>query len=130
MVIDANIVLRHLLADHDVLSARANEFLEPIRTGRRQGILLHVVLAECAYVLQRQRNIPRGTVAAQLLIVCSYKGLIGESLELAGHALDLYASSNSSFVDCLVLCTAREKNMDIMTFDRDLMKLASRLSKF
>jgi predicted nucleic-acid-binding protein len=129
MLIDANIVLRHVLADHAELSPRANSIMEPIRLGQRRALLLHAVLAECVYVLQRKSGIDRAAIASRLLLVCGYKGMIGESLQIAKRALRTYAASNISFVDALLACTASESGQGLLTFDRDLVKLVSRLAK-
>lgn len=129
MVIDANIILRHLLADHAELSPRADLLLESVRIGDQPGFLLDAVLAECVYVLEGKPNIDRFSIASQLLLIYGYKGLIGENIDRSKRSLELYAASNLSFVDALIVCTAVDRGIQVMTFDGDLAKRAARLMK-
>ena len=125
-VLDANVILRYLLGDHAELTQKAEEIIAPIRSGDCLAFVPEAVIAECVFVLFRQYRVPRGEVRELLANFLSSRGLIGEHLPLMRGALDVFAGSKVSFVDALVYLTAKHNNFDLVTFDEDLKKLASR----
>ena len=60
----------------------------------------------------------------KLLSLLDYRGVIMESPAVRqALALALYRDRNVDFVDALVAMTARERNWDVFSFDRDLERL-------
>jgi len=125
-VLDANVVLRYLLGDHAELTQKAEEIIAPIRSGDSLALVPEAVIAECVFVLFRQYRVPRGEIRELLAKFLGSRGLIGDHLPLMRNALELFAGSTLSFVDALVYLTAKQNNFDLVTFDEDLKKLASR----
>ena len=126
VVLDSNVILRHLLNDHTELSAKADAVFEPIKDGRRFGLVPEAVFAECIYVLEGPYGAKRDAIAHWLLRFLAYRGLIGDHLLTLRDSLSLYANSNVSFIDALARVTARRNGFELVTFDEDLKKLASR----
>jgi predicted nucleic acid-binding protein len=121
VVLDSNVILRHLLADHEELSAKADEILEPIKDGRAHGLVPEAVFAECVFVLEGPHRVTREVIAEWLSRFLGYRGLIGEHLPVLRETLLLYANSNVSFVDVLALVTARRARFELVTFDASRM---------
>ena len=126
VVLDSNVILRHLIGDHPELSARADAIFEPIKDGREYGLVPEAVFAECIYVLEGPYRATRAAVAHWLSQFLSYRGLIGDHLPVLRESLSVYAKSNVNFVDALALVTARRNGFELVTFDEQLKKLASR----
>ena len=129
VVLDSNVILRHLIGDHPELSARADAVFELIKDGREFGLVPEAVFAECIYVLEGPYSATRAAVAHWLSRLLSYRGLIGDHLPMLRESLSVYANSNVSFVDALTLVTARRNGFELVTFDERLKKLASRLAE-
>jgi predicted nucleic acid-binding protein len=126
MLIDASVVLRHVLADDPLLTAEARKILAPVKSGERTATILHAVLAECVYVLESQLAATPARIAHVLTEVLRYPGIIGERLDVAQRGFDLFASTSLSFVDSLILAYAEQDDMEIATFDKKLRKLAAK----
>ena len=102
---------------------QAREFFEPVREGTVSAYIPAAVVAECVYVLSRIYKVTRADIAAKLLGLLDYRGVITESPAVR-HALTLYRDRNVDFVDALVADTAAERNWRVFSFARDLGRLA------
>jgi predicted nucleic-acid-binding protein len=123
-VIDTNVVLRFLLADHEQLFQRAAKLMSEVQAGKRRAYLPEAVLAECVFVLTKFYKVPKGEAAARLGDLLEYKGFTGGGAPLLKQALTLYAGNDIAFVDAIVLATARHQGWHLETFDKALSKLA------
>ena len=121
-VVDTNVVLSLLLGAEREDFERARAFFEQVRDGSESAYVPAAVLAECVYVLTRVYGVARPEVAAELLGLLDYRGLVSEPE--ARRALELYRDRNVDFVDGLVAATARRQGWKIFSFDRDLAKLS------
>ncbi len=124
-VIDTNVILRYLLADHKDLYRRAKAVMEEIRLGEKKVLILDSVIAECVYVLLKVYNVPRNEIAEKLKGILAYKGVVGREKELLMEALDIFARNNVDIVDAFVFAFATStKERQLLSFDRDLKKLS------
>ncbi len=88
VVLDANVILRHVLGDHKELSPKADAILASIMDGSTLAFVPQSVFAECIYVLEGSHyGVPRETVAQRLSRFLGYRGLIGEHLPLLKEAI-------------------------------------------
>jgi predicted nucleic-acid-binding protein len=126
MLIDTNVILRHVLADDPVQTLEARNIFAPIRAGDAQGHILHAALAECVYVLERELSITSRSIAEVLSEVLRYPGIIGERLDIALRAFEHFASTPLSFVDSLTLAHVELDKIELATFDKKLRSLASK----
>ena len=53
-VLDANVVLRYLLADHPAHYQQAEAFMSEVKSGQQRVYLPESVLVECVYVLLKR----------------------------------------------------------------------------
>ncbi len=123
-VIDTNVVLRFLLADHEQLFERAAKLMAEVQAGKRKAYLPESVLAECVFVLTKFYKAPKEETAARLGELLDYKGFTGERLPILKEALAIYAAHGIAFVDAIVVATARNRGWHLETFDKALAKLA------
>lgn len=115
-LLDANAVLRFLLQD-------VEEQFQHIRTivrTKRCYVTLEV-LAEACYVLEGLYQVPRDDIINSFRnlnndVVIFNADVLFRSLEIFNKAPKL------DFVDCLLYGYKKEKGLDIITFDRKLLK--------
>jgi predicted nucleic-acid-binding protein len=80
------------------------------------------VIAETVYILERKLQNDRQTTAAKLKdFIILQDGLVPEPSAIT-FGLNLYASSNFDFVDCLLAGYAKVKGHPVLTFDTGLKK--------
>jgi predicted nucleic-acid-binding protein len=81
------------------------------------------VIAEAVYILSGTFQNDRQTTAAKLKdFIAIQDGLVSEPASIT-FGLNLYASSNFDFVDCLLIGYAKVKSCSILTFDSGLKKM-------
>jgi predicted nucleic-acid-binding protein len=124
LVIDTNVVLRFLLADHEQQFERAAKVMAEVQAGKHKAHLAESVLAECVFILTRFYKVPREEAAARLGELLDYKGFAGAHMPILKQALVLYAAHKLDFVDTVVLAIARNNGWRLETFDKALAKLA------
>jgi predicted nucleic-acid-binding protein len=75
------------------------------------------VIAEAVYILERKLQNDRQTTAAKLKdFIILQDGLVSEPNAVT-FGLNLYASSNLDFVDCLLAGYAKVKGHPVLSFD-------------
>jgi len=121
-VVDTNVILRYLLADHEAHYASASAFMAQVRTGLMQAYVCDAVIAECVYVLTKFYEVPRRAAAEQLTQLLAYRGLRGPDLGATRRALELFADGKIDFVDALVAASAWENGWVVESFDKKLLQ--------
>ena len=111
-LVDANVILRHLLRDVEEQAAQARIIIAG------GAFTTTEVLAEVVYVLQGVYKVPRGRIAEALTT------LLGEVLtdhaDVMEKALAIYAARSLDFVDCILIARALILGDDVFTFDKKL----------
>jgi len=120
---DANTILRYLLNDDVELTAKATEFWESVREGKRIALLREGVLLECVYVLQRFYKVPRVSIAVKLRALLAYKGLLATEADILDQSLELYGRETLDYVDCLLFTSALRDQGRLFSFDKKLNRL-------
>jgi predicted nucleic-acid-binding protein len=120
VIIDANVILRYLLQDHQELYKKAEEIFNRILLGELKAFIPTFIVAEVVYVLQKVYKVDRPTISQVLTELLKPKGVKTENKKILFEALRIYAQRNLDFADCL-LC-AYSKNYEIFSFDKDLEK--------
>ncbi len=122
-VVDANVILRFLLADKPSYFEQARAFMEQVRTGAAGAYIPEGVLVECVYVLLKVYGVPRSEVADKLLKLLSYKGIVNDNRPVLQESLRLFVAENVDIVDAIVHVTATVRGWQPFSFDADLDKL-------
>ena len=122
LLVDSNVFLRYLAADHPDHSPRAQAFFRRVAAGEVAATTSESVLAEVAYVLQspRQHGLPRTRIRALLYPLLILRGMEIPDLPTYLEALDLYARFEVDFEDALSAAHVRQRRLDgVVSFDRD-----------
>lgn len=114
-LIDANVILRYLLADHPQMSEQSKQIIE------RGAFTVPEVLAEVVYVLKGVYEISRIEIADTLI------GFLEEihmkDKEVMRFSLQLFAETSLDFVDCILIARHRKLGDNVISFDKKLNKM-------
>jgi predicted nucleic-acid-binding protein len=114
-IVDANIILRYLLDDHEELSPKAAEILE------QQTVILPIEVAcEVVYVLQKVYKIKREDIRQALDLLLNEKLVNMDKSTVFLKALECYSASTLDFVDTLLWAYHTVEQHSIFTFDKKL----------
>lgn len=120
--LDTNILIRYLTKDDPEKAARAYAFLLQVEQGTTLATTAEAVIAEVVYVLSSKTlyNVPRPTIRQRLIAIIDLPGLRLPNKPIYRRVLDLYATTNLDFVDCVVVAQMeRAKLTRLLSFDRD-----------
>jgi len=119
--IDANIVLRFLLADNDEMFEISKEIM------KENVYLSNEVIAEIIYVLEKVYKYEREIIFDRVYRIMNLKNVFNLDKQFVLRALEIYKTQNLDFVDCL-LCSYSEID-EIKTFDKKLLKCIDKNKK-
>ncbi len=74
-IIDANIILRFLLADEEKQFLKAKAFIQKLEYGEDEALLPEIVFAEIVWVLHKVYDIPRKEISEQFSKLIRYNGI-------------------------------------------------------
>jgi predicted nucleic-acid-binding protein len=123
-ILDANVVLRFLLADNPAQSPKAKELFVLAESGRVRLRLTHVAVAELVWVLVSFFDFPRHEVGPKLRGLILHKGVEIDDQDVILGALDRFARINADFPDCYAAANAAHSATPIASYDRDFRKFA------
>ena len=120
--IDTNILLRHLLQDHDDHSPRASALLRAVRAGDVRIFCPATVIFETIHVLHGRVKIPRADVSRALANLIALPNFIMEQEAIVTAALEFWvAQSPLAYADCYHLALTKALGMSgIYTFDQKM----------
>jgi predicted nucleic acid-binding protein len=75
-LLDTNVFLRHLLADHPIQSPRATAYLARIEQGELRVRTTEIVVFETVFNLQRLYKQPKATIRDALLPLIELPGIV------------------------------------------------------
>lgn len=121
-LIDANVIVRFLTADHEEHFQKAKEILLKIEAREMEAEILDGVLAEVYFVLLKVYGLPKQSIIKDLKTILSLDGIVGDNKIILFEALSILERKNIDFVDALICAKAKLQNYDILSFDNDLKK--------
>lgn len=116
-IVDANIILRYLLDDHEELSPKAAEILE-----QETPILPMEVACEVVYVLQKVYSVDRKEIQENLCGLLDIPLISMDKPAVLLQALEYYSRTKLDFVDTLLWAYHAVENQTVFTFDEKLKK--------
>ena len=116
-IVDANVVLRYLLADVPTLFTRSEQILE-----NEVVYLPFEVLAEVVYVLDRVYAVSRAEISASLADLLKYPNVSTHDAKVALRALETYSASSLDIVDSLLCGYGSVQGAEVLSFDKQLNK--------
>jgi predicted nucleic-acid-binding protein len=123
VAIDANVILRYLLADHPEHYQKACALMEQVKSGEIGAFIPQGVLVECVYMLLKLYGVPRDEVADKLAAILSYRGVVNDDKAIMLSALRTFGEKNLDVVDAIVHATSVERVWASFSFDKDVNAL-------
>lgn len=119
MFADANILIRYIINDDEIMAAKADEAIN-------SGLLfvLPEVFAEVVYVLTKVYGIERSDVADSMIELLDFVSTT--ATEIMKTAFQNYRETNLDFVDCILAAYAISDNQQILSFDKKLNNFIAR----
>lgn len=122
-IVDANAFLRFLLND---IPAQKEEFEKILNRAKKSEIKLivpQIVIFEINFILQKYYGFDKEDIVDKLQTIVETPYLQVVDADIFREVFKLYLESNSSLVDCFIVCFAKKSNVQIFSFDKDLLKL-------
>jgi predicted nucleic-acid-binding protein len=122
--IDANVILRYLLGDDKILSAKAINIMNAIEIGDVIVSCDPVNLAEVVWVLKSFYKLPNSEISEGLGPILKTDGFVIPNKDRYILALELFADSMDHFGDACACATALEDcDGRLYSFDRKLSEI-------
>ena len=121
-LIDTNVILRYLMADHEKFSPKANAFMVKVSQEKTKAEIPAVVIVECVYVMEKFYRIPKHEIADTLSRTLKFSGIVNPDKSEILEALLKYEVSNADIVDCLLAASSAPDRV-VVSFDKDFTKL-------
>lgn len=119
MFADANILIRYIINDDEIMAAKADE---AVNSGSL--FVLPEVFAEVVYVLTKVYGIERSDVADSMIELLDFVSTT--ATEIMKTAFQNYRETNLDFVDCILAAYAISDNQQILSFDKKLNNFIAR----
>ena len=119
MFADANILIRYIINDDEIMAAKADE---AVNSGSL--FVLPEVFAEDIYVLTKVYGIERSDVADSMIELLDFVSTT--ATEIMKTAFQNYRETNLDFVDCILAAYAISENQQILSFDKKLNNFIAR----
>ncbi len=117
VIVDANVILRYFLDDIEDLAIRSKHILENLEV-----FIPNEIVAEVVFVLQKFYEVPRNEISSLLTDLIEFENIDLYKKAVLIKALDIYKSKNLDFVDCILCAYKKVENIEIKTFDKELLK--------
>ncbi|MDQ3019228.1 MAG: PIN domain-containing protein [Bacteroidota bacterium] len=114
--IDANIIVRYLLKDNDEQFIFSKNIIE----GDLDLYVPNEIIVEIIYVLNKIYKITKSQTSQTIIELINKNYFSLDSKPIIVNALNLFASKNLDFVDCILCATSRLTDNRVETFDKGL----------
>ena len=121
-LIDTNVVIRFLTADHPEQFETAKKIFTDIEEGAVEAKLLPPVLMEAFFVLTKFYGLPRNEVLQDLRTLLSMPGIVNDDKVTLSETLTRMAFKRIDFVDALLCAKRSVEGYGIFSFDDDVKK--------
>ena len=121
-LIDTNVILRYLMADHEKFSPKAKAFMVKVSQEKTKSEIPAVVIVECVYVMEKFYRIPKHEIADTLSRILNFSGIVNPDKSEILEALLKYEASNADIVDCLLAASSAPDRV-VVSFDKDFARL-------
>ena len=120
--IDTNILVYHLIQNHESFSPRSTALLDDLAAGRTTATCASTVIVETVYVLEKGFLVPRSDAHSALKSIVNIAAIEFDFREALLAALDFWNSQGPlSFADCYHLALTREQGLEaIYIFDKKM----------
>lgn len=121
VLLDTNVVIRHLTGDPPAMARRATKLLAT----ETELVLADLVLAECVYVLESFYEVERSRVAELMRAALAVPSIASDS-ELLLRALEIYELDRLDFAEAYLVAAAEFTGVkSIASFDKAIDRVPS-----
>jgi predicted nucleic acid-binding protein len=121
VLLDTNVVIRHLTGDPPAMAKRATRLLAT----KTELVLADLVLAECVYVLESFYEVERVQVADLMRAALAVPSIASDS-ELLLRALEVYELDRLDFAEAYLIAAAEFTGVkSIASFDKAIDRVPS-----
>jgi predicted nucleic-acid-binding protein len=114
---DTNLFIRLFTRDDPVQTEAVVSLFQRAAKGELTLVTNVTVIAEIVWVLERKKA-PSDTIRDHIWAILNTSGIVVDSADLVGQAIDVYANKNIDFVDAYNICWMRANKMTrVYTFD-------------
>ena len=122
--LDTNVILRHVLQDHQDFSARATAYIAGVERGEAHARTSDFVVLEVVFTLQRQQHWTKTAVRDAVLPLLELSGIVLPGKRRFQAVFDLYVNLNISFADAYhVVLMKRLGLTEVVSFDREFERV-------
>lgn len=121
MLVDTNILVRHLVGEPPRQARRATAFL----AGADALELPSLIVAELVYVLESVYSTPRPVIATSVRAVLAHPTINTPEHHALLRAVELYETTPLHFADAYLAAVAEAGDGQVASFDRALDRLAT-----
>jgi predicted nucleic acid-binding protein len=119
-LIDTNVFLRHLVADHSIHSPMATAYFKRIERGEVKVRTTELVIFETVYTLQKLYKQSKSAIRDALFPLLEMPGIVLPSKKRLRETFDIYVAFNISFPDAYHVVVMKQlKLTEIVSFDRE-----------
>ena len=130
-IIDANVILRFLLADEKRLFQKARDFIQKLESGEEEVLLSELIFAEVVWVLHKVYEVPRKEISERFSNLIKFRGI--KTLwdkDLFITSLVHYANQPIDIQDIFLAVLSKKMQAQVITFDKtDFRKLGASFSE-
>ena len=120
LMFDTNVILRYLINDNVEMAEQADEYLHD---ENNEVYVTPEVIAEVVYVMKRVYSFERKLIVK---LVTDFMNCVeSNDKDVILLALEIYSKINLDFVDCVLYAYHELQGVQILTFDKKLLKLLS-----
>jgi predicted nucleic acid-binding protein len=122
--LDTNVLLRHVLQDHDDMSPRARAYLERIENGEIEVLTADTVIFETVFILHRQYGRSKEGIRDAIMPLIELPGVVLPGKRRYRRVFDLFVETNLPFADAYHTALMEQLGIEeIATFDRDFDRI-------
>ena len=122
-LLDTNVLIRFLTSDKTKKFRGVYTLFESLEQGDLRVELKLIVLFQVVFVLRSFYSVPREDIAAGMLGILEYKGIIVKEKKIIRRTIELWHDSKLDIVDCyLIACLEGDRQNILYSYDRDFDK--------
>jgi predicted nucleic-acid-binding protein len=123
--LDTNILVRYLVQDDPIQSAKASDLIERRLTEENPGFVSTVAMVEIAWVLDRAYGLGNDEIAAAIERTLQVEVLVVENEQEVFTAMIALKRGKGSFADAIILALGAKAGCSYtLTFDQRACRLA------
>jgi predicted nucleic acid-binding protein len=120
--LDTNIIVRHLTGGPADMATRSTAFLAT----ESELLLVDLVVAETAYVLESYYDVPRRQVAASVRSLIAFPSIVTVDRALLLRAIEIYELERIDFAEAyLVTCAETSGVNRVASFDKSIDRVGT-----